>query len=177
MALEIERKFLVRDVSGEGALPAWKRLAEDPEGTLYRQGYLSRDPDRTVRVRIAGDKARLTVKGRTTGCTRSEFEYPIPLEDARRMLDELVLSPVLEKRRYRVPFAGYVWEVDEFDGENRGLVVAEVELGSETETPELPDWAGKEVTGDVRYYNSALSENPYARWNTEDVRASETPND
>ena len=103
MALEIERKFLVRDVSGEGALPAWKRLAEDPEGTLYRQGYLSRDPDRTVRVRIAGDKARLTVKGRTTGCTRSEFEYPIPLEDARRMLDELVLPPVLEKRRYRVP--------------------------------------------------------------------------
>ena len=83
----------------------------------------------------------------------------------------------MEKRRYRVPFAGYVWEVDEFDGENRGLVVAEVELGSETETPELPDWAGKEVTGDVRYYNSALSENPYARWNTEDVRASETPND
>lgn len=176
MALEIERKFLVRD-AGDTVLPDWKRAAEDPEGTLYRQGYLSRDPDRTVRVRIAGDQARLTVKGRTTGCTRSEFEYAIPLEDARRMLDELALPPVLEKRRYRIPFAGYVWEVDEFDGENRGLVVAEVELQSETETPELPAWAGEEVTGDPRYYNSALSENPYARWSTEGDRASETPND
>ncbi len=176
MALEIERKFLVRD-AGDTVLPDWKRLAEDPEGTLYLQGYLSRDPDRTVRVRVAGDKARLTVKGRTTGCTRSEFEYPIPLEDAGRMLDELVLPPVLEKRRYRVPFAGHVWEVDEFEGENRGLVVAEVELESEEEALLLPAWAGEEVTGDPRYYNSALSENPYARWRTEGDRASETPND
>lgn len=154
MSVEIERKFLVR---GEH----WKTLGQ---GVLLRQGYLSSDPGRVVRVRIEGDVAMLTIKGRSVGATRGEWEYPIPLEDARVFLDRLCERPVIEKKRYRIPFEGNTWEVDEFFGENTGLVVAEIELESETQMFTKPDWIGDEVTHDARYFNSNLLRNPYSNW-------------
>ncbi|PNU18585.1 adenylate cyclase [Geothermobacter hydrogeniphilus] len=154
MALEIERKFLLRN-------DTWKVGAE---GVAYRQGYLSLDPQRTVRVRIAGDRAFLTIKGATRGCARSEYEYPIPLQQARQMLDELCLRPQIEKTRYRVPHAGLIWEIDEFHGANEGLVLAEVELDRPDQPVVLPDWVGEEVTGDERYYNACLSRTPFSSW-------------
>lgn len=154
MPHEIERKFLV-------ASDAWRLLAEPVH---YRQGYLSDDPERTVRVRVAGDRAWLTVKGLTIGATRPEFEYEIPRAHAFEMLDRLCLRPLLEKRRSRITHAGLVWEVDEFLGDNAGLIVAEVELTSPDQPVTLPDWIADEVTGDVRYYNANLLKNPYSRW-------------
>jgi len=155
MAKEIERKFLV---VGEG----WRGLAE---GTVYRQGYLSTVAERTVRVRVAGDKAFLTVKGLSVGAVRAEYEYGIPVPDANEMLDGLCEKPIIEKTRYRIPFEGWVWEVDEFAGANAGLIVAEIELDSETREFARPDWAGEEVTGDTRYFNANLIANPYSTWN------------
>ncbi len=154
MAVEIERKFLV---VGD----AWRKLAP---GVLYRQGYLSSEPARTVRVRIAGERAFLTVKGRTEGATRLEYEYPIPRHDAAEMLDRLAEQPLIEKRRYRIARGMHTWEVDEFLGDNAGLVVAEIELGSESESFEKPEWIGAEVTGDPRYYNANLVAHPYTAW-------------
>lgn len=154
MAQEIERKFLVKG-------SAWKALAA---GTLYRQGYLSSVKERTVRVRIAGEKAFLTVKGVNRGVTRTEFEYPIPVEDAAAMLDALCERPLIEKTRYAIPFGAHTWEVDEFHGENDGLVVAEVELARADEKPVLPDWVGDDVSGDPRYFNSNLAKVPYKSW-------------
>jgi CYTH domain-containing protein len=154
MALEIERKFLVRNAD-------WRRGAI---GTNYRQGYLTIDPERTVRVRIAGDKGYLTIKGKTEGMTRSEFEYPIPLSDATQLLDNLCLRPLIEKVRYCVTYAGNLWEIDEFAGDNDGLIVAEVELDSSDQQVDLPQWAGEEVTTDPRYYNASLSQHPYRNW-------------
>ncbi len=153
MAVEIERKFLV-------AGDAWR---EGAEAETYAQGYLSRGTGRTVRIRLAGKKGYLTVKGPVTGLSRDEFEYPIPAEDARSML-LLCDGPIIEKKRHRIPHAGHLWEVDEFLGDNAGLVVAEVELSSEAETPSLPPWVGREVTGDPRYYNSNLTVHPYREW-------------
>jgi CYTH domain-containing protein len=153
MGREIERKFLVTS-------DAWRGGA----GTSIRQGYLSLDPERTVRIRTAGDKAWITIKGLSKGAARDEFEYAIPLKDADAMLDRLRVGPVLEKTRTRVPFAGRVWEVDEFRGENAGLVVAELELDAEDATVALPPWVGREVTQDPRYYNSNLTMNPWSRW-------------
>ena len=154
MSLEIERKFLVRGQE-------WKNLAS---GVLLKQGYLSSHPDRTVRVRIEGDSAMLTVKGRTTGATRHEWEYPIPLQDAMAMLDSLCEKPIIEKYRFRIPIGGLIWEVDEFLGENCGLVVAEVELHSEQQEFIKPDWIAEEVTHDSRYFNANLLRNPYGKW-------------
>jgi len=154
MATEIERKFLT--ISDE-----WR---ENAKGILYVQGYLSIDKDRTVRVRIAGDQGYITIKGASEGASRSEFEYKIPAADARDMLDKLCLSGIIEKTRYKVPFGGLTWEVDEFAGENKGLIVAEVELPSADTKVTLPPWAGQEVTTDPRYYNSALSKTPYSKW-------------
>ena len=122
------------------------------------------EPARVVRVRRAGPKGALTVKGLTTGVERAEFEYAIPPEDADAMLDGLCLRPLLEKTRYREPFGGRTWEIDVFEGENAGLVVAEVELSSSTDKLELPPWAGKEVSDDPRYFNSNLTQHPYTRW-------------
>lgn len=153
MPVEIERKFLTKDSS-------WK---EGSEGTLYRQGYLSREKGRTVRVRIAGPKAWITIKGAAEGCSRPEFEYAIPAEDAAELF-RLCDGPLVEKTRHRVPFEGLVWEVDEFHGENDGLVVAEVELQSPDQHVPLPSWIGTEVTGDRRYDNSSLSVRPYSGW-------------
>ncbi len=155
MALEIERKFLV---VGDG----WRGLAEP---VLIRQGYLAREPRCVVRVRTAGGCAWLTVKGRTTGIVRSEYEVEVPHEDAVEMLETLCIQPQMEKRRSRIAMGNVTWEVDEFLGENAGLVVAEVELEREDQQVELPEWVGVEVTSDPRYFNSNLLANPFQRWN------------
>lgn len=154
MAKEIERKFLVKG-------DAWRRLAE---GTLYRQGYLNSVKERTVRIRTVGDRAFLTVKGITVGSTRVEYEYEIPVADCNAMLDGLAEQPIIEKKRYRIPFGGLVWEIDEFFGENLGLIVAEVELKSEDEVFARPDWLGDEVGHDPRYFNSNLIAHPFTKW-------------
>ncbi|GIZ52572.1 CYTH domain-containing protein [Noviherbaspirillum aridicola] len=156
MGVEIERKFLVRG-------DAWKTLAT---GVLLRQGYLSSHPERVVRVRIEGGAARLTIKGKSSGASRGEWEYPIPLADAQVFLDTLCERPIIEKYRYRIPCGGLTWEVDEFLGENAGLIVAEIELASEDQAFERPDWVDEEVTHDARYFNSSLLRHPYARWPT-----------
>jgi len=154
MGKEIERKFLVQ---GE----AWRSLAK---GMAYRQGYLNSAKERTVRVRTIEDKAFLTIKGLTMGATRSEYEYEIPLAECNAMLDNLAEKPIIDKKRYKVPFAGLTWEIDEFFGENRGLVVAEVELTGEDQAFQKPEWIGGEVTGDPRYFNSNLIKHPFTRW-------------
>ena len=152
MPTEIERKFLV--VGSD-----WR--TSDPDRLC--QGYLNRDRHRTVRVRIAGAKAYLTIKGMAIGVTRAEFEYEIPLADAEALL-ALRDGPLVEKLRHRVRHAGATWEVDEFLGENAGLVVAEIELESEDQAFERPPWLGREVTGDPRYLNSSLATHPFSRW-------------
>ena len=146
MALEIEHKYLVKNDS-------FKRLATSH--SLILQGYLCREPERTVRVRIKGDKGFLTVKGRNNGASRAEFEYEICRDDAAAML-EMCIPPILEKTRYIVPFSGHIWEVDEFHGVRTGLVTAEIELASEDEKYEKPEFLGQDVTGDPAYYNSNL---------------------
>ena len=154
MGEEIERKFLVH---GE-------RWRDGATGTLYRQGFLSTEPERTVRVRVAGERGWITVKGRTAGARRAEFEYEIPAADAREMLDTLCKRPLIEKVRYTVRAGGHVWEIDVFQGDNAGLVVAEIELEAEDEAFEKPSWIGDEVTEDPRYFNSSLVEHPYSAW-------------
>lgn len=154
MGTEIERKFLLVGDS-------WRALAK---GTKYRQGYLNSTKERVVRVRTIDDKGYLTIKGITTGATRVEYEYDIPENDATAMLDDLCEQPIIEKNRYKIDFAGFIWEVDEFFGENQGLVVAEVELESEEQSFEKPEWIGEEVTGDPKYFNSNLIVNPFAKW-------------
>lgn len=153
MGREIERKFLV---SGGG----WR----SGEGVPFRQGYLSTDPHRSVRLRVAGGKAWITVKGITEGAARDEYEYEVPPADAVEMIDRLCLRPVIRKTRYPVAYGGRKWTVDVFEGENKGLVLAEVELESEDENVKLPPWAGEEVTGDGRYANAALVSRPYGTW-------------
>ena len=155
MGIEIERKFLVRNDD-------WRALAL---GQRYRQGYIAASLDCTVRVRIAGDQGYLTIKGATTGISRAEYEYGIPLEDAAQLLDTLCQPPLIEKTRYRIPAAsGLVWEVDEFAGENQGLIVAEIELSDPEQAVELPDWIGEEVSDDPRYLNSNLAKQPFCTW-------------
>lgn len=155
MNWEIERKYRVTNRSYQ---------AGATRCTYYKQGYLSTNPAATVRIRIAGDRAFITVKGSTTGCSRQEYEYPIPVTDATAMLDGLCQSGLIEKKRYLYPYAGHTWEIDEFMGNNEGLVVAEVELQSESEPVALPSFVGREVTGDSRYYNSNLAKLPYCDW-------------
>lgn len=154
MAKEIEKKFLVKSFE-------WKKQAT---GVAYRQGYLSTVKERTVRARTVGDKGYLTIKGLTVGVTRSEFEYEIPVADANALLNDLCERPLIEKNRYKVAHAGLTWEIDEFFGENKGLVVAEVELHDEHQKIELPAWVGKEVSGDPRYFNANLIKHPYTKW-------------
>ena len=154
MGIEIERKFLVR---GDG----WREAATSR--TRFSQGYLSRDPARTVRVRIAGDAAFLTIKGATQGATRAEFEYAIPLADAQQLL-AMCDGPVVEKVRYLCPHEGMTWEVDEFLGTNAGLVLAEIELDAEGQAFAHPAWLGAEVTGDARYVNANLAVRPFNQW-------------
>ena len=155
MGVEIERKFLVADDS-------WREAA--PAGVQYRQGYLSTNPGGSVRVRVSGDRAWLNIKSATVGLTRREYEYEIPAADAHAILEELCVKPLIEKTRFVVEHDGRTWEIDVFEGDNEGLVVAEVELESEDEAVTLPAWAGEEVSHDVRYYNQRLVEHPYSRW-------------
>jgi adenylate cyclase len=152
MATEIERKFLVQGTQ-------WRNGAR----LSIKQGYLNRDKARTVRVRIRGEQAFLTVKGLTQGASRAEFEYEIPLADAEELL-KLSDGPMIEKDRYVLVHDGSKWEVDEFHGDNSGLVVAEIELQSQDEQFSRPPWLGREVTDDNRYYNSSLAGHPYRDW-------------
>jgi adenylate cyclase len=154
MGIEIERKFLVKDDS-------WK--AEASAGLVCKQGYLVSDGGKTVRIRVMGTKAFLTIKGATRGLSRSEYEYEIPVPDAEGMLQLCATAPV-EKTRYLIEHAGMTWELDVFAGRNSGLVMAEIELEAEDQPFELPGWAGDEVSRDRRYYNSYLAAMPYSNW-------------
>ena len=148
MAQEIERKFLVKS-------DAWRAQAD--EGRLIRQGYLSSNSKATVRVRSFDDReAVITLKGKISGIVRPEYEYPIPIEDARELLD-MAQPQVLEKRRFHVPQGELTWEIDVFEGRHQGLVIAEIELDSDTQQVELPEWLGEEVSHDERYYNATLA--------------------
>ena len=154
MGVEIERKFLL---AGDD----WRALGAP---VLLRQGYLSSDPARVVRVRVEGENACMTIKGKSVGATRGEWEYPIPLADANELLERLCEQPIVEKYRRRIDFAGNTWEVDEFLGANQGLVLAEIELGAEDQQFDKPAWIGADVTADRRYYNSNLVRHPFSSW-------------
>ncbi len=164
MPLEIERKFLVDT----------RKWNPTVEGTRLVQAYLSIDPNPTVRVRIAGEKAFLTIKGRTKTISRPEFEYEIPVNEAQEMMMLAISNPV-EKIRYEIMHEGFLWEVDIFSGKNEGLVIAELELESEDQLFPRPDWLLTEVSGDRRYYNSYLSEHPFQEWTDQDGLIFETP--
>jgi CYTH domain-containing protein len=153
MGKEIERKYLLKNDS-------WKGVT----GTHYCQGYLNSIKERTVRVRTIDEKGFLTVKGISVGATRLEYEYEIPVKDARELLSELCEKPLIEKSRFKVESNGLIWEIDEFYGENEGLVFCEVELSFEDQVIELPEWVGEEVTSDPRYFNSNLIKHPYKNW-------------
>ena len=154
MPREFDRKFLVRS-------DAWKQ-GEKP--IRITEGYLSRTNERVVRVRLAGGKGSIAVKGRAQGPRRKEFEYDIPPAHAAEMLDQICERPLLDKLRHRISVAGITWEIDEFLGENAGLVIAEVQLARNGQPIALPDWVGAEITDDPRYYNNQLVSRPYSTW-------------
>lgn len=156
MGKEIEKKFLL-------ATDDWRLLGT---GERYCQGYLNAEKGRTVRVRTISERGILTIKGPSSGATRLEFEYDIPLQDAQEMLHELCRKPLIEKIRYKIEFAGFIWEIDEFKGDNEGLLLAEIELEYEGQNFAIPPWIGREVTGDHRYYNANLVANPFSKWST-----------
>lgn len=156
MGQEIERKFLVLDNSWREQVIRHTRMC---------QGYLNDTQLSSVRVRIEGDKAYLNIKSATLGVFRKEFEYPIPVDEANEILRELAHKPLIEKTRYYLEYADHVWEVDVFEGDNAGLIVAEVELEHESESLEVPPWAGEEVSADPRYYNVCLVKHPFKDWN------------
>ncbi len=153
MAQEIERKFLVHA----------DKLPPLASPLIIKQGYIPTQ-NATVRIRLSNDKAFLTIKGRAKGLARSEFEYPIPVADAEAMLQELCMHPYISKKRYLIEYTGHTWELDVFEGENEGLVVAEIELECEDETFEKPEWVAEEVSDDPRYRNAYLVKNPYNKW-------------
>ena len=153
MSREIERKFLLRNTD-------WKHGVV---GERFCQGYADAKSG-TFRVRIAGENAWLTIKTHVRGCSRLEFEYGIPVDDALQLLENVCEKPYIVKTRYKVEYEGMVWEIDEFEGENAGLTLAEIELESEDQPFSLPGWIGMEVTHDPRYYNSRLAVNPYSSW-------------
>ncbi len=156
MGIEIERKFLVVN-------DGWRKdvISE----TRLKQGYLANQERASVRVRIAGQQAHLNIKSATLGIRRSEFEYEIPLSDAEDMLEKVAIRPFIDKTRHRVKCGEHIWEVDLFHGENRGLIVAEIELSSEDESFKIPEWVGDEVSGDARYFNVCLVKHPFCKWN------------
>jgi adenylate cyclase len=151
--VEIERKFLIKT-------ELWQ---PSTKGVEIKQGYLSVDPERVVRVRGADEKAFLTIKGKSEGIVRTELEYEIPKNEAE-VLMKMCLDFPIEKTRFKEKIGELVWEIDVFKGENKGLIVAEVELEDEHQNIELPDWIGEEVSSDSRYYNAWLSKNPYSKW-------------
>ncbi len=154
MAVEIERKFLVLN----------DQYKENSPGITCRQGYIYSDRNKSIRVRTMDDQGFLTIKYDSKGISRTEFEYSIPLHDAKKMLDQLCEKPLIEKIRYKIPFDGFTWDVDEFLGANSGLVLAEIELEYEAQPFSKPSWIGREVSGDTRYYNSNLVASPYSSW-------------
>lgn len=155
MGIEIERKFLLKD-------ERWRDAADG--GMDYQQAYLVGSKAASVRVRIEGGQAFLNIKGATLGVTRQEYEYPLPMDDARSLLHGLCEQPIIEKTRYHLIHAGHEWEIDVFKGDNAGLMVAEIELTEESEQFARPDWLGEEVSDDPRYYNVCLVNNPYKHW-------------
>ncbi|MFC1823365.1 CYTH domain-containing protein [Thermodesulfobacteriota bacterium] len=154
MPREIERKYLVKGDS-------WRKVGDPVQ---YRQGYLSTDKERVVRVRCMNNRAFLTIKGTPQGISRPEYEYEIPVDDAEEMLGLLCLRPFIEKKRYKLEYLGLTWEIDEFEGENDGLILAEVELENENQKVPLPEWIGDEVSHDSRYTNAGLVNHPYKTW-------------
>ena len=154
MAIEIERKFLLKHFPS----------SLQTNGTLIRKGYMINGKNMVVRVRLSGNQGFLTIKGDTCNALRKEFEYPVPQQDARQMLKAFCKEPFIEKTRYQIKFKGFEWVIDKFSGDNQGLVVAEIELDSIDQPFEKPDWIGKEVTHDIRYFNSNLIEKPYSTW-------------
>lgn len=155
MAIEIEHKFLLANDN-------WRN--EVTHSSYYKQGYLSQDKNSTVRIRVSDQEAWLVIKGATIGISRPEYTYDIPLHEAHQMLDKLCEKPLIEKVRHFITRSEHIWEIDEFKGENEGLVVAEIELSSESEAFEKPEWIGADVSYDARYYNSNLSNHPYQSW-------------
>jgi adenylate cyclase len=155
MGTEIERKYLLADDGWRAEISRSQRLV---------QGYLARSQTSAIRIRIAGDQAELNIKQSLDGVRRLEYEYPIPLADAQEMIDAVALRPLIDKTRHLVTRGPHTWEIDEFHGENAGLVVAEIELDDADESFERPSWLGEEVSSDPRYYNSNLSRHPYGSW-------------
>ncbi|OGV46014.1 MAG: adenylate cyclase [Lentisphaerae bacterium GWF2_44_16] len=154
MAKEIERKYLLKDDS-------WRNSAT---GHLCSQGYISTDKNCVVRIRVSKGKGYITIKGKLENISRPEYEYEIPLKDAQGFLEKFCGKTLIEKTRYALEYKGHLWEIDEFHGNNSGLILAEIELENEEEKFELPEWAGKDVTDDFRYYNSYLAEKPFTTW-------------
>ncbi len=157
MAIEIERKFLV-------SKEKWHASAKGI-GQVLKQGYILTDPAKTIRVRVAGEDAFLTIKGKSVGASRSEYEYAIPKLDAEELLKDFC-SAVISKTRYKIHYGNHTWEVDEFSGDNEGLIVAEIELADELESFDRPEWVAQEVTENKRYFNSNLSTDPYKNWSS-----------
>jgi len=155
MAIEIEHKFLLANNN-------WRDHVT--HSIQYRQGYLSSQPTSSIRIRVSANKAWLNVKSATIGTHRHEYEYEIPLQDANEMINILCRKPIIEKVRHFVIHEGKTWEIDEFDGDNQGLIVAEIELSEIDQTFSKPEWLGKEVTHDLRYYNNNLAMHPYSEW-------------
>lgn len=155
MGVEIERKFLLANDNWRAQVSKSSRLS---------QGYLARGEDSAIRVRVKGEQAELNIKKAFDGINRMEFEYAIPIEDARQLIEKVALRPLIDKTRHIVVHEGHTWEIDEFYGENAGLVMAEIELAHEDESFARPDWLGKEVSDDKRYYNSNLSTHPFSQW-------------
>lgn len=155
MATEIERKFLVTNDS-------WKK--EVTSTAEYTQGYLATERSCSIRIRVEQNRASLNIKSATLGISRNEYDYPIPLSEANEILQDLCIKPLLKKTRYHVPHGTHVWEIDVFDGDNKGLVVAEIELETQDELFSRPDWLGEEVSDDPRYYNVRLVDHPYSKW-------------
>ena len=160
--MEIERKYLVDP-------DKWKVIAEPADASFIQQAYLSMEPNCTVRLRIVDNKGFLTIKGKSEGLSRAEYEYPIPMMEGLEIM-KMADSPMILKNRYQVRFQGFLWEVDVFLGENQGLVMAEVELENESVQPPWPEWVLSEVTGDARYYNSSLAVKPFCKgeWKQEE---------
>lgn len=155
MGKEIERKYLIDKEK-------WERV-EKPKGDYYRQGYLLTDPQKTIRVRLTDTDAFLTIKGLSIGAARPEFEYKIPADEAKELLDNFASSELI-KTRYKINLGNHIWEVDEFLGDNEGLIVAEIELQNEDESFVIPEWVATEVTSEEKYYNSQLSIQPFKSW-------------
>lgn len=162
MGTEIERKYLVKRTKWQAHKQLWQRQFPDL-GQKYCQGYIPTANHTTVRVRLIGDRGYLTIKSKVIGHTRAEYEYEIPVAEAQEMLDNLCVKPLIEKFRYRIPSGRLIWEVDEFIGDNEGLIIAEVELEQEDQQIELPDWIEKQVN-DEKYFNSYLVKHPYSQW-------------